>query len=218
MFVKMVAAMGSAMGVMAFAGAAQAAAVVVPYSGSFNESSVAAQGGLPAGDYDTIGGAADVGLFQLVSGANTFAGGARSPSDSSDAFLIEILPGFTLVSASIRWATNANPNNPVFAVPAPNWSLEESDADPTIFQLSLGGNGATAPININAPAFTPRGPGIYSVILGNGVFGMNNGDPINYTMTFNVRQDQAVVPLPAALPLFLAGLGALGVARRRKKA
>ncbi len=217
MFSKAIAALGAAVTVVAFAGAAQAAAVVVPYSGSFNESSVAAQGGLPAGDYDTIGGLDDVGLFQLVSGANTFAGGARTPSDSSDAFLIEILPGFTLVSASISWATNANDFNPVFANPAPIWTLEESDATPTIFLLNLGGNGATAPINLNAPAFT-RGPGIYSVILGNGTFAMNSGDPINFTMTFNVSQDQAVVPLPAALPLFLAGLGALGVARRRKKA
>lgn len=217
MLLRQCAVASAAVMAFGFAQAANAAAVVVPYSGSFNESSVAAQGGLPAGDYDTIGGAADVGLFQLVNGANTFSGGAKTPNDSSDAFLIEILPGFTLVSASISWATNANDFNPVFASPAPIWTLEESDADPTVFILTLSSNGATAPLTFNAPSFT-RGPGIYSVILGNGTFAMNNGDPINYTMTFNVRQDQAVVPLPAAFPLFLAGLGALGIARRRKKA
>lgn len=198
--------------------AANAAAVVVPYSGSFNESSVPAQGGLPAGDYDTIGGAADVGLFQLVNGANTFSGGAQSASDPSDAFLIEILPGFTLVSASIQWATNATDFNPVFASPPPKWTVLTSDGLQTLVDVTLTSNGATSTITFNVPNIN-RGPGIYSVVLGNGTFALSqtNG-PINYTMTYNVRQDLAAVPLPAALPLFLAGLGALGVARRKKKA
>ena len=53
--------------------------MVVPYSGAFDEATVSAEGGLPAGDYDTIGGLEDVGLFNLVVGANTFEGSVWTP-------------------------------------------------------------------------------------------------------------------------------------------
>jgi hypothetical protein len=200
----------AAMIAFGFAQAANAAAVIIPYTGSFSESS--------SGDIDGVAGAGDLPLFQLVSGANTFAASAQSNTDPSDAFLIEILPGFTLVSASIQWATNASDFNPVFANPAPKWTVTTSDGLQTVLDVTLTSNGATATVNFNVPNIN-RGPGIYSVVLGNGLFALSqNNAPINYTMTFNVRQDLAAVPLPAALPLFLAGLGALGVARRRKKA
>lgn len=39
-----------------------------------------------------------------------------------------------------------------------------------------------------------------------------------YTATFNQNVDLAAVPLPAGLPLMLVGLGAFGIARRRKTA
>jgi hypothetical protein len=45
----------------------QAATVVIPYAGSFNEAAIGAEDGLPAGDYDTIGGMADVGTSLRVS-------------------------------------------------------------------------------------------------------------------------------------------------------
>ena len=61
-----------------------------------------------------------------------------------------------------------------------------------------------------APAIE-RGEGIYSVLIGNGTFVSNTG-PIDYTMTF----ETTVVPVPAAVWLFVSGL--IGIARRRKAA
>ena len=195
---------------------AQAGTVVVPYAGSFNESSVAAEGGLPAGDYDTIGGAPDVGQFNLVAGANTFLGSVYTPDDSSDAFVIGIGANQTLVGASILFGTNLNPFDPLFASPAPIWTLEESSATPTIFLQSLGFTGLSAPLPLTAPDFT-RGPGIYSLLIGNGTFATNNSAPVQYAIAFNVTQ-VASTPIPATLPLFASGLAAAGyLAFRRRR-
>jgi hypothetical protein len=201
------------------AGAAdvQAAAVTIPYSGSFDESTVPAEGGLPAGDYDTIGGALDVGLFNLVAGANTFLGSIRTPNDSSDVFAIGVGPNQTLTGASIVFGTNLNPFDPLFAAPAPFWTLEESDITPTIFLQSLGFNGMDSPLSLAAPAFT-RGEGLYLLLIGNGTFATNSNQPVQYAITFDVSQ-VGTVPLPAALPLFASGLAVLGYgAFRRRKA
>jgi hypothetical protein len=186
---------------------ALAGVVVVPYTGSYDERTQA-----PGGDYDGIGGLADVGEFTLLAGSNFFLGAVRTPNDSSDAFLIRIAPNFKLVGASIQWATNATALNPVFAAPAPIWTLEESDADPTIFLLNMAGNGTTAPVLHTAPAFE-RGPGQYSVLLGNGTFAMNNNDAIAYRMNFLVMATPVAEPSPALL--LGVGLTALVTLRRR---
>ncbi len=186
------------------AGASLAATVpeVVPYSGSFDESSIATQDGLPAGDFDTLGGVDQVGLFRLVEGTNTFSGSIFSPSDPADVFLIEILSGFQLVSASLNWATNLPGlqapdifNTPpgflqqnTFNLPAggvtPSWTLEESDPDPTIFSLTgieagmVGSTFDVAPRDYDAPGFTARGPGVYSSIFDAGTSCAQNYVPV----------------------------------------
>jgi len=199
------------------ASSAQAASVTIPYAGSFDEATIPAEGGLPAGDYDTIGGLPDVGLFNLVAGSNTFTGSAHTPSDSSDAFLIGIGPDLILTGASIVFGTNVDDFNPMFVLggaAAPTfWTLEESSATPTIFQQNF--SGGSTPLSLTAPAFS-RGAGIYSLLIGNGVFGSNNG-PINYTMTFNVISTVAPTPIPAALPLFASAFAALGFVGWRRK-
>jgi len=196
---------------------AQAGSITVPYVGSFDEADVTADGGLPAGDYDTIGGLADVGLFNLVAGSNTFEGSVWTPGDSSDGFLISTGPLQTLTGASIAFGTNLSPFAPMFAFPPPQWTLEESDPTPTIFDLTVGSEGLTSTQIIIAPAFE-RGAGIYNVLIGNGTFGINTGDfdtPIDYTMTF----ETTVVPIPATVWLFGSGLlGLVGMARRHTTA
>lgn len=192
---------------------AQAAAVVVPYVGSYDESVVPGpQDGLPAGDYDTLGGLEDVGLFNLVDGSNTFVGSVYTPTDSSDVFLIGIGANQTLNGASISFGENLTPFNPLFAAPGPQWTLEESDVDPTIFNITnIGDDGMTGAKLSIAPAFS-RGEGVYSVLIGNGTFAPNNGGGVDYTMTFNVTSE---VPVPAAAWLFgTALLGLVGVKRK----
>ena len=122
--------------VFAFTTYSFALAIVIPYSGTYDEASVPAEGGLPAGDYDTLGGLSDVGQFNLVDGSNTFEGSVWAPGDSGDLFLIGVGANQTLTGASIAFGTNLTPLNPMFAFPAPQWTLEESDADPTIFNVA----------------------------------------------------------------------------------
>lgn len=232
--------------------AASPVPTIVPYSGSFDEASIGAQDGLPAGDYDTLGGLEQVGLFRLVDGVNTFSGSINSPSDTADVFLIEILEGFQLLSASINWATNLPsvqatfPNYPsnflqqsTFGANAPVWTVEESDETPTVFLLEnieanmAGSTFDVAPAQYDAPAFGARGPGIYSSIFdGRTTCGQTYVpnppgvssvcvSPLDYTLTFTVEQTDpqlSPVPLPASLPLLLAGFGGLALLRRRSKA
>ena len=195
---------------------ALAGTVTVPYTGSFDEVDVPGpQDGLPAGDYDTIGGLPDVGLFNLVAGSNTFEGSVWTPGDSSDVFLIGIGPLQTLTGASIAFGTNLSPFAPMFAFPPPQWTLEESDPTPTIFDLTVGSDGLSGTQTVVAPAFE-RGEGIYSVLIGNGTFGINTGNydtPVDYTMTF----ETTVVPEPSSLCLLcsLAVVGLFGGFVRR---
>lgn len=195
-----------------------AATIAVPYGGAYNEAVIPAEGGFPAGDYDTIGGGPDTGLFNLINGTNTFTGSIFAPDDTSDAFNIGIGPDQKLTGASIVFGTNLSPFNPMFSFDSPGtpfWNLEESSGtDPTIFLLPVGSDGLTASQTLTAPAFL-REEGIYNVLIGNGVFGSYTDSRIDYTMTFTV--ETSAVPEPGTWTLFSIGLLGFAGAGRRKK-
>ena len=194
-----------------FSNGAGAGLVDVPYTGTYNE----ATGVEAAGDYDKIGGLADVGVFDLLVGNNVFIGSAKTPSDSSDFFAIRIGPGETLIGASLTWGTNLDPFHPLFARPSPIWTLEESSATPTIFLFgSLSSSGSTAPQTFTAPSFS-RGEGVYGMTLGNGTFARSDSAPVGYSMNFIV-EGPASIPEPGTVALLGVALAGLVFSRRRK--
>lgn len=220
---------------------AWAATVNVSYSGDFDEDTVAAEGGLPAGDYDTIGGLEDVALFELVEGTNLFHGSIEAPNDTADVFNIEIADGFRLIGASILWGINLSPiDNPYQstrlqgASGAPSWHFEESSENPEIFTIDslLNGPWGDSVATFNAPTLDV-GPGIYLSTLrdNGGTCAMKNlpgsggflyptcVDGIDYTMSFEVERVDitAPIPIPASLPLLLATIGGLGLFSRRTR-
>jgi len=72
-------------------------------------------------------------------------------------------------------------------------------------------------------AFGPGGTGqltltLADAVFNSGVFGLSGGAKHGATVGATLSYDVAPVPLPAALPLLLGGIGLLGAAGRRRKA
>ena len=166
---------------LVFGLAGAAAAEVIPYSGAYDEAVVAAQDGLPAGDFDTLGGASEVGVFNLLAGDNTFTGSIFSPNDPTDVIHIVIGANMVLTGAQVSWGENLpgiafdffnlDPSllqQSTWGDNSPEWVLEEiNSVTPNIFTVSglEGAADGTAPQTALAPSLAV-GPGEYSSIIG----------------------------------------------------
>lgn len=191
---------------------AWAAAIPVPYTGSYDEAAQA-----PSGDYDAIGGSADIGSFTLLAGDNIFLGLARTPDDATDQFFLEVADGFRLTGARLDWGVNASELNPLRVLDTPVWALLSGDGLDTLLQVGLGSNWAEGALAYQ-PDFAPRGPGFYNMTLGDGVFALHDNSPVAYRLTFTVeRTDTPPPPVPEPAALGLLGLGVLGVATLRRR-
>lgn len=222
-----------------------AALVDVPYSGFFDEASVLAEGGLPAGDFDTIGGLDDVANFKLVAGANQFVGSVWGPTDNADVFTVEIMSGYVLTSASILWGTNLPGigftfppvsgylQQNTFGATAATWFFEESSTTPEVFTVAglEGTQFGEAMQRADSPALNVM-EGVYSSLLdATGTCAQTyvpdpNGvgivaqcmEGIDYTMTFNVEALPGnTVGVPEPTTLGLIGLSLLAMRRLRNR-
>lgn len=222
-----------------------AALVDVPYSGFFDEVSVAAEDGLSAGDFDTIGGLDDVAKFTLIEGVNEFVGSVWGPTDNADVFTVEIMSGYVLTSASILWGTNLPGigftyppvsgylQQNTYGASAASWYFEESSTTPEVFTVSglEGTQFGEAMQSVDSPALNVM-EGVYSSLLdATGTCAQTyvpdpNGvgivaqcmEGIDYKMTFNVEAlpgNPVGVPEPTTLGLI--SLSLLAIRRLRKR-
>lgn len=203
--------------------------IEVSYNGSFDESTIVAEDGLPAGDYDTIGGLEDVALFNLIEGENHFFGSIFSPADVADVFTVGVSAGLSIVGARIDWGTNLPGISFTpfvdLVVPsgylqqntwgnnAPTWYFEESSPTPEIFTISGLEDGVLGETSktFYAPQLDVT-EGIYSSLLSasgtcaqtysytsQGFLQADCVDGIDYKMTFLVESNASTQP-PADVP------------------
>ncbi|MGF1765171.1 PEP-CTERM sorting domain-containing protein [Aliivibrio kagoshimensis] len=224
---------------------AQAGLVNIPFNGTFDEASIATEGGLPAGDFDTIGGLEDVALFNLVTGVNEFYGSIFSPTDPADVFTVGIAAGLKLTGATIHWGTNllgvgfkpfVDQTVPVdyrqqntWGDNAPTWFFEESSTDPEIFTiagLEDGLNGETGKTFLSAELDVTEG--IYSSLLSasgtcaqsysydsQGFLNTTCVEGIDYKMTYTVESLTPISQVPEPTTLAIFALGLFGLVSRK---
>jgi hypothetical protein len=131
-----------AIAILLFSTASYGGLITVAYNGSYDETAA------PNGDYDALGGLSDVALFNLVEGANTFAG---SVDRDSDGFSIGVGFGLRIISATIDWASNLPGilwpdfstipagylQQSQIGANAPSWTLQETNSvTPEIFTIN----------------------------------------------------------------------------------
>ncbi|MEO0669508.1 MAG: VPLPA-CTERM sorting domain-containing protein [Pseudomonadota bacterium] len=158
----------------------------------------------PMGDYADLLGASTNQLGSIPAGIATLSGNLTAPNDNIDALFLTIDAQTELVSASI---TTTGGIASMFA------TLLDS-AGITVFEEFFDANGT---VDLLTLADTPLQEGTYNFAVG--FISFEAGDPpaVSWTTNSVINEIPASpVPLPAGLPLLLAGLGGLYALRRRR--
>jgi len=209
-------------GITTFTSHAHAAFITIDYNGKFNEKREAPADPEGAfGDFDNFGFKPGSAAFKLIGDAdgfrNTFYGSLNPLSDYRDQFNIVLAKDQTLTEASFFFDTELELSSFDRDRPALEWtwSLENNSTGYDVFNVDVSER------DTNSPNLPLVGMGSYLVTIGLPDYNDEAlGRSFDYVMTYTVETiSLSVVPLPAAFPLYGAGialLGFMGWKRKRK--
>lgn len=201
-------------------------AVVANTDGSFTVSGQEQGGGTVASPVWDLQWDLTIKQDPFIVGSLTLTNLTSTTKNFAIAFNLPVIPAFTQsvfggsVSATLidtgSGAAQLGPNTAA----SPAIYRGTIDGIPMLWLLGAslgcsGGAGCTASTveSDGLPGPTLPGPGVLANIGTLLNFSLSAGDKVTFLTNFTVEP----VPLPAALPMLLLGLGSLGVARRRKK-
>lgn len=159
----------------------------------------------PMGDYADVLGASTNQLGSVPAGTATVSGNLTAPNDNIDAYFFAIDAQTELVSASI---TTEGDSASMFATLLDSTGTE-------VFLEFFDSNGT---VDLLTLADTPLQAGTYNFAVGFVAFASATPPAVSWTTNSVINALPASpVPLPAGLPLLLAGLGGLAIVRRRSR-
>lgn len=171
--------------------------------------SAAGTGAFPTGgDYANAPGASTNLLGNVPLGDIEIIGDLRGTSDSggndfADWFFFTLMPGREITSFSITSAPTSSSGTVLKII------VLDSNGDSVIDTPDFLARGTS---NFSS-RFTPLASGTYNFGL---LYRFGSTERIDYTLNASVSEI-APIPLPAGLPLLIAGLGAFGLIRRGRK-